>query len=145
MALWDIYYVAKFLFKVSNKVSCNFFYEDNNFLLLRLIYFAFLPIIKDVSMVVITALSQKNFESNLGTSESRELFAVLYNTCTLPYICMLLSYICIYYYYYSLFLLMMVSISYKTKIQVLHQHIARDGGTGKVKAKFLMILVSGVW
>ena len=142
MDLWDIFFVPIFLIEVLN-VTCNFFYADNNFLLL--IDFAFLRRFDAVFKVVITALSQKNFESNLGTSESRELFAGLYNTCTLPYICMLLSYICIYHYYYSLILLMMVSISYKTKIQVLHQHIAWDGGTGKVKAKFLMILVSGVW
>ena len=62
MTLWDIYFVPKFILKVLNNVSCNFFYEDNNFLSLRLIDFTFLRIFDDVSKVVITALSQKIFE-----------------------------------------------------------------------------------
>ena len=58
MALWDIYFVSKFIPKVLNKVSFNFFYEDNNFLSLRLIELAFLLIFDAVSKVVITAPSQ---------------------------------------------------------------------------------------
>ena len=61
MALWDIYFVPKFILKVLNNVSCNSFYEDNNFLSLRLIDFTFLHIFDDVSKVVISALSQKIF------------------------------------------------------------------------------------
>ena len=74
MALWDIYFVPKFIIKVLNNVSCNFFYEDNNFLSLRQKDFAYLRIFDAVFKVVITALSQKIFESNLGIPESRELF-----------------------------------------------------------------------
>ena len=74
IAWLDIYFVPKFLIEVLNNVSCNFFYEDNNFLSLRLIDFAFLRIFDAVSKVVITALSQKIFELNLGIPESRELF-----------------------------------------------------------------------
>ena len=61
MALWDMYFVPLFLNEVLNIVSCNFFYEDNNFLLLRLIDFAFLRTFDDVSKFVITVLSQKKF------------------------------------------------------------------------------------
>ena len=74
MAMWDIYFVPKFLIEVLNKVSCNFFYEDNNFLSLRLIDIAFLSLFDGASKVVITALSQKIFKSNHGIPESRELF-----------------------------------------------------------------------
>ena len=77
MALWDIYFVPIFLIEVLN-VTCNFFYADNNFLSLRLIDFAFVRIFEAVSKVVITALSQKLFESNLGIPESRELFPGLH-------------------------------------------------------------------
>ena len=59
MALRDIYFVPKFIPKVLNNVSFNFFYEDNNFLSLRLIDFAFLCIFDAVSKVEITTLSQK--------------------------------------------------------------------------------------
>ena len=52
----------------------HFFYEDDNFLSLRLIDFTFLRIFDDVSKVVITALSQKILKSNLGIPESQELF-----------------------------------------------------------------------
>ena len=61
MALRDIYFVPKFIPKVLNNVSFNFFYEDNNFLSLRLIDFAFLRIFDAASKVIITALSQKIF------------------------------------------------------------------------------------
>ena len=77
MALWDIYFVQKFIPKVLNIVSFNFFYENNNFLSLCLIDLAFLRRFDAVSKVVITALSQKIFESNLGIPESRELFPCL--------------------------------------------------------------------
>ena len=84
MALWDINFVKKFLIEVLNNVSCNFFYEDNNFLSLRLIDFAFLCIFDAVSKVEFTVLSKKIFESNLGISESPELFpglVLIINIC----------------------------------------------------------------
>ena len=82
MGLWDTYFVPKFLIEVLNNVSCNFFYEDNNFLSLCLIDFAFLRIFDAVSKVVITGLSQKIFESNLGIPKSRELFPGLLTRVT---------------------------------------------------------------
>ena len=66
-----------FVIEVINNVSCNFFYGGNNFLSLLLIDFAILCVFDAVSKVVITALSQKNFESNLGIPESQELFSGL--------------------------------------------------------------------
>ena len=74
MALSDIYFVPIFLIEVLNNVSCNFFCEGNNFLLLRLIEFSFLRIFDAVSKVVITAISQTIFELNLAIPESRKLF-----------------------------------------------------------------------
>ena len=74
IALWDTYFVPKFLIEVLNNVSCDFFYEDNNFLSHHLIYFVFLCIFDAVSKGVSTALPQKIFESNPRIPESQELF-----------------------------------------------------------------------
>ena len=78
MALWDIYFVPKFIIKVLNNVSCNFFYEDNNFLSLHLIDFAYLRIFDAVFKVINTTLPQKFFELNLWIPESPDLFPGLH-------------------------------------------------------------------
>ena len=83
MALWDIYFVSKFIPKVLNKVSFNFFYEDNNFLSLRLIELAFLLIFDAVSKVVITAPSQKKncLSQILGYQKAENYFQVWHQAC----------------------------------------------------------------
>ena len=68
--------ITRFSVKISifNNLTENFNTFTEHFLSLRLIDFAFLCIFDAVSKVLITALSQKIFESNLGISESPELF-----------------------------------------------------------------------
>ena len=66
MALWDIYFVSKFIIKVSNN-------EDDYFLSICPIDFAYLCIFDAAFKVIIAALSQKIFDTNLGIPESRKL------------------------------------------------------------------------